>query len=201
MRHALVLALALFAFACGSSEDPDGTTTSPATTSGSPTSSNASSGAGGNGGSSSNGGSGGAPDFQIETKYGRQLINYANVGKTNDVPKLWIEAAGIDAVPPGGPLPDGTLIVREEGDPVVNWVFFRHKVNGQWVQGNFDPTDMTFPFTEYSDAQDGCPACHGTAEDTIFSIHILRRFTGTAVAESPSCNQPGNTPCPPQTYY
>ena len=151
----------------------------------------------GRGGSESGSSGTAGVEFQVEDKYGREFIQYGRIMKTNDVPKLWISADSIDAVPANGDLPDGTYIIREEGDPVVGWIFIREKRGGVWWQGDFFPDDISWD-TQPEEAT--CAPCHPAAEDATFSIAMLRRFRQTGVLQEAGCDLPGNSPCPEGTY-
>ncbi len=179
-----------------------GTTVAADSTDGSTTgSTGAETGVGTETGSSSTGeqgsGTSGGIEFEVQQLYDREYIHYAQVDKLNTVLNLYIEAIYIDFVIEGQPLPLGTILLREEGDPVVETVFIRQKVAADtWDWANFGPDAPNYQ-TEPS--FDFC-SCHNPWDDDTVTIASLRRFAATGEFETILCDQPDNMPCNPEVY-
>ena len=141
-------------------------------------------------------GSTGGVEYEVQEIYGRSYIHYARVTKGPDVLNLWIEAQYIDEVMDGEPLPDGVVLLREEGEPEVEFVFIRVKVGDQWEWSNFSPGAPSY---DTQPEGDSC-GCHGSFEDRTVSIAPLRRFKNSGVLEEFGCDLPNNSVCPEGTY-
>ena len=140
--------------------------------------------------------SSGGVAFEILDLYDRQYIHYARVEKLDRVLNLYIEAQYMDGVQDDAPLPNDTILLREDGEPAT-FVHFREKVGqDDWYWGQFQPATPQYG----SQPEQANCSCHSPWDERTVTIAKLREFKTTGVLIELVCDQPGNTSCAPKVY-
>lgn len=139
--------------------------------------------------------------LQPQNKYGRQLVHYATVSRTDgSFRQMFVDEATIGSIQPGEPLPDGTLIVMETWYSAENvgTVFVKQKQSGEWQYGSFNPTQPDYQMG----FSNSCHSCHAPFPETDFTLTkpLLEAALETQNRQSAVCDRPGRTPCDPETY-
>jgi hypothetical protein len=133
-----------------------------------------------------------------EERFGRRVILYATINKTEGWRKAYVEASFVDRLTPTGPLPDGlTLILEVEN--YADDAFLRVFKNGSWTSARF-PRNGSSVVATTDDAF--CRNCHNAnalAQST-FTLPALKSFAQTRKSAVHTCTKPGPSPCGPEAY-
>jgi len=142
-----------------------------------------------------------APSWQSQSKYDRSLIHYATVSRSDgSFRQMFVEESVVDAVHPGEPLPDNTLIVMETwySPENVGTVFVKQKQDGEWLYGSFEPAQPNYQMS----FSGSCHRCHAPFPATDFTLTkpLLEAALQTQQVQTAFCDRPGRTPCEPEIY-
>jgi hypothetical protein len=139
----------------------------------------------------------GAAEVLAEEKFGRRLVHYATVNKTEGWRKAYVEASSIPLLPASGPLPDGLTLVLEV-ENYANDAFLRVFKNGSWTSARFPRRGSSLVTTRDEAA---CRSCHlGAEAENTYTLSALRTVAQRVQPVVYTCRKPGPTPCPPEAY-
>ncbi|MBP2833757.1 hypothetical protein J8281_16295 [Aquimarina sp. U1-2] len=137
----------------------------------------------------------------LVTNYGVPLYPYLKVNKTGDYfRRIFLDSITYVNYESENGLPDGSLIVMETwSNGSQSSVFYRTKVNGEWLNGSFAPSspDFSAPSEIVS-----CNSCHMTAENTDYTYTLPRIAMAleNGAMEIMECDVPPLTPCDLEAY-